>query len=81
MRSYSINLERFSLSRYKSVLLKQELLPSHKILLENIKENFNILEASGIENLQDLTKILSSKKKLEEFMSDISTRFLRKRDH
>jgi hypothetical protein len=67
---YHLDLENFSLERYRHILETEELLPSHKILKENISERFAILEAMGIRNLKDLIDILSTKKKIERFSQE-----------
>ena len=64
---YSINLKDFSLKKLKNVIQNQELLPSHRILLENMDARFQIIEANWLNNLLDLLQALKDKKRIEEF--------------
>ncbi|MGF7117184.1 DUF4332 domain-containing protein [Methanobacterium oryzae] len=64
---YYINLEKYSLGKFKQELKESELLPSRKILKEQIDEKFKILEYNGIHNLQDLTLTLKTPQKTKEF--------------
>ena len=65
--NYYIDLEIYSLARFKQELIKSELLPSRRILKEQIDNRFKILEQNGIENLQDLVNLLKTPKKAKEF--------------
>ena len=67
---YHIDLEGFSLERYKGILRTGRLLPSERILGERIPERFAILESMGIGNLKNLIGALSSKKKQERFSQE-----------
>jgi hypothetical protein len=64
---YHVDLAQFSLEKFKQTLETGELLPSHKILKEDITARFAILKANGITNLQELLEILSAKQKIERF--------------
>jgi len=64
---YSIDLEQYSLAKFKSDLQSRELTPSRKELKQSIPESFDILGSMGIKNLQDIIYALKTKKKLEEF--------------
>jgi len=64
---YHIDLERFSLERFRHSLETGEVLPGRRILKEKIAERFKILESMGIRNLKDLIQALKSPKKLEQF--------------
>lgn len=65
--NYYIDLEMYPLTRFKQELNKSELLPSRKILKEQIDNRFKILEQNGIGNLQDLVNSLKTPKKAREF--------------
>jgi hypothetical protein len=67
---YYIDLERFSLERFKNTLEAGELLPGRRILKEKIPERFAILESMGIKNLKDLTHALNTKQKVERFSQE-----------
>ncbi len=65
--SYYIDLEKYPLSKFKQELAESELLPSRKILKEQIDNRFKILESNGIKNLNDLSTSLKTPKKAKEF--------------
>lgn len=64
---YNLDIECISVQNYKEILKKQKLLPSRRILLQNIDENFALFESKGIENLSQLRKTLSSPQKIASF--------------
>jgi hypothetical protein len=64
---YSIDLENFSLEKFRHTLEQGALLPSRRILKENLSERFAVLKAMGIRNLKELTGALSTKQKIERF--------------
>ena len=64
---YYINLEAFSLARFRHELETREILPGRSILKEDIAGRVAVLESMGIENLQDLVQALKTKKKVEAF--------------
>lgn len=61
--NYSIDLEKFSLDRYHHILATEELLPSHRVLKDNLDEHFAALKAMGFENIKQVFNALSTKKK------------------
>lgn len=65
--NYSIDLEQFSLDRHHHILATDELLPSHRILKENLDEHFAVLRSMGFENIKQVFDALSTKKKREDF--------------
>ena len=67
---YHMDLTQFSLERFRHVLETGERLPSEQILVEEIPDRFAILSSMGIDNLQDLTQALSTKKKLVQFAQE-----------
>lgn len=67
---YHIDLERFSLERFRHILETSEVLPGRKVLKEKISERFGILESMGIRNLKELIDVLSTKKKVEKFSQE-----------
>ncbi len=66
-KNYSINLSNFSLDKLRKTIQKQELIPSHKILLEEIEDRFKKLGSLGIKNLGELSQALKDKKGIEAF--------------
>jgi hypothetical protein len=67
---YHLDLEGFSLERFRHILEISELLPSRRILKEKISERFALLETMGIRNLKELTDALSTKKKIARFSQE-----------
>jgi len=67
---YHIDLTQFSLERFRRILETEELLPSRRMLQEDIPGRFFILEAMGIRNLKDLTTALSNKQKIMRFAQE-----------
>lgn len=55
---YNINIEKISILEYKEILKNKYLIPSRKILLENIDLNFEKIIKLGINNLAVLKKEL-----------------------
>jgi len=67
---YHIDLERFSLERFRDILITGEVLPGRKILKEKISERFEILKSMGIRNLKELIEALKTKVKVERFSQE-----------
>lgn len=64
---YNINLENYSLTSFKEELLNTELIPSRRILKDEIDLRFRILSENGVENLQELLIFLKTPKKTAKF--------------
>lgn len=64
---YGIDLEGFSLARFRNTLETGDLLPGRQILKEDIPARFAVLESMGICNLKELIDALKSKKRVEAF--------------
>jgi len=67
---YHIDLERFSLEKFRHILETSELLPGRKVLKEKISERFEILESMGIGNLKELIAVLRTKERVERFSQE-----------
>jgi len=67
---YYIDLEQFSLQKFRHILETKELLPGRRILRENIQERFEIVASMGITNLKELVEVLKTKKQVERFSLD-----------
>ncbi|MGD9473745.1 MAG: DUF4332 domain-containing protein [Eubacteriaceae bacterium] len=65
--SYYKDLRSISLHDYKTMLMDMNLIKSRLILRENIDERFAIIKNQGINDLEQLTNVLKSKKKKEQF--------------
>jgi replicative superfamily II helicase len=64
---YSVDISKISVNQYMGMLKNQNLLPSRKILLENLEDNFSRISAMKIDNLAELKKNISSAQKLSAF--------------
>lgn len=64
---YYIDLEEISIDKYKEILKSADLLPGRMILKDNIDINFEIIKNQNVKNIDELLKILSNKKKLQDF--------------
>ncbi len=75
---YQLPLSSFSLSKYRDLLKKQNLLPGRRILWQDINHNFEVLLSLGITDVGQLFKSLSTKEKLSSIASktDISVEYL-----
>jgi hypothetical protein len=69
---YRLDIECLSVQKYKDILKKQNLLPGRRILLQNIDENFSLLENKGATTVYKLKKILSSPQKITSFAAESS---------
>ena len=63
---YHIDLNSVRLDAYCEQLASAALLPSRKILQENIYRNFALLKSLEIDNLSELLKALGSKQKIQQ---------------
>ena len=64
---YNLDLASLSVHQYKEILKKQNLLPSRRILLQHLDENFQLLENMNISTISQLGKSLSSPQKISSF--------------
>lgn len=64
---YYPDLNTFSLAKFKQLLKAARLLPSQKILQEDLAERMACLQAQGIQNLAQLQTALKSKSTLQSF--------------
>ncbi len=64
---YYVDLEGYSLSKFKEELNESELIPSRTILKEQIDDRFKILKNNGASNLKDLINLVKTPKKAKEF--------------
>ena len=66
-KHYHIDLEKYSLEKFKRNLKARDMIPSRVILKEDLDERFKILESNGISNLKELTERLKTRSKIEQF--------------
>ena len=65
--SYTIDLEKISLKKYGEILQSQDLLPSRRILLDELEAKLCRIADAGVNNLLELKQNLSSPSKLSSF--------------
>lgn len=64
---YYIDLKGITIDKYKEILKTAELIPSWKILENDIDKNLDIIKKSNIKNLDELLTTLKDKDKVKEF--------------
>lgn len=64
---YYIDLKSISIDNYKEILKTTELIPSWKVLEDDIDKNLDIIIKNGISNLDELLIALKDKSKIQEF--------------
>lgn len=64
---YYINLKSISIDAYKEILKTKTLIPSWKVLENDIDKNLSILKTHHINNLDELLLALKDKSKIQEF--------------
>lgn len=64
---YYIDLKNISIDTYKEILKTADLIPSWKILEEDIDKNFEVIKKHGIKNLDELLAAFKDKRKILEF--------------
>jgi hypothetical protein len=76
---FYIDLIKISIDDYKEMLREADLLPSRTLLKNDIDEKFDMLKKQQIKNVEELRKILSNKRKLQDLSkrSGISEDYLR----
>lgn len=67
---YNLALNEITLQQYKTILQNKTLIPSRKMLKENLDEKITILENLGYENLEQLLKDLKNKKKFQVILQE-----------
>lgn len=64
---YHLDLKKISLKKYKAELAQSELLPSRKILQDELDKRFENLENHEIKNLDELLQTLKTPEKIKKF--------------
>jgi hypothetical protein len=67
---YHINLEEYSLQKFKRNLEVRDMIPSRVSLKDDLDERFSMLESAGITNLKELIEALKTKQKIEQFSKE-----------
>jgi len=69
-KRYQIDLEIYSLQKFKNSLQSREMIPSRISLKDDLDTRFRILENCGIVNLKELIDRLKTKEKIEQFSQE-----------
>jgi hypothetical protein len=69
MERYTLDLQLISLERFYKLSVSKRLVPGRAILKEKMDERFRLLEAVGIENLDQLIRSLANKEKIRNVAS------------
>jgi hypothetical protein len=69
---YQIDLEKYSLQKFKRSLQSREMIPSRISLKDDLDARFRILENCRITNLKELIDRLKTKQKIEQFSQETS---------
>ena len=64
---YHINIEDYSLGKFKANLRSRDMIPSRVSLKDALDERFSIMEKAGTTNLKELTDTLKTKQKIALF--------------
>lgn len=64
---YHLDLERYSLEKFRRLIESQELSPGRRILKEHLQERFVVLESMGITDLRMLIDALKTADRLKTF--------------
>ena len=77
-KRYEIDLDKYSLQKFKRSLQSREMIPSRVSLKDDLDGRFRILEGRGIANLGELVDALKTKQKIERFSQEtgLSTQYL-----
>ena len=67
---YHIDLEEYSLNKFKNNLESRDMIPSRVSLKDELDERFKLLEINGINNLKELIEELKTKQKIELFSNE-----------
>jgi hypothetical protein len=69
-KQYHIELQNYSLQKFKHSLESRDMIPSRVILKQDLDDRFKILESFGITNLKELIDALKTKQKIEYFSNE-----------
>jgi predicted flap endonuclease-1-like 5' DNA nuclease len=67
---YHIDMEEYSLGKFKQDLQSREMIPSRVSLKDDLEARFIILESAGITNMKELVNTLKTRQKIESFSAE-----------
>lgn len=73
--NYFIDTKRFSIDKFKNILMTKEILPGRVMLKDDLDERFDLLKFMKIYSLFDLLETLKTKPKIEMFSKDTGLSF------
>ena len=62
--SYGLDMESVSIERFQTMLENKDLLPSRRMLLDDIDGRFTALKAAGVKTMADLVSFLKTSKRV-----------------
>ena len=68
--NYFIDTDKFSIDKFRNILLTKGILPGRIILKENLDERFDLLKTKKIKTLSDLLETLKTKQKIDKFSNE-----------
>ena len=68
--NYFIDTDKFSIDKFRNILLTKEILPGRIILKEDLDERFDLLKTKRIKTLSDLLETLKTKQKIDKFSNE-----------
>lgn len=68
--NYFIDTDKFSIDKFRNILLTKEILPGRIILKEDLDERFDLLKTKKIKTLSDLLETLKTKQKIDRFSKE-----------
>ena len=68
--NYFIDTDKFSIDKFRNILLTKEILPGRIILKEDLDERFDILKTKKIKTLSDLLETLKTKQKMDRLSKE-----------
>ncbi len=67
---FDLDIEKFSLQKFKKSLQQRDMIPSRVLLKEKIENRFKILDLNGIRTLKNLIDVLKTKEKIIRFSKE-----------
>jgi len=67
---YQIDFEKYSLQKFFKSLRSRDMIPSRKILKDDLDNRFKMLHEKGITNLKEIVETLKTKQKIDQFSKD-----------
>ncbi|MEM9329556.1 MAG: hypothetical protein AAGA85_28110, partial [Bacteroidota bacterium] len=69
--AYYIDLQRMGWDEYREILSVSDLIPSRRLLLEDVVENFDRIRRAGIANVGELLHLTKTKPMLQSLADEL----------